>query len=66
MSAATSLLSLVLTLRPLDFRRPAETLPHWWGRAAHALLLDTVRRADAALAKACMMTTLSNPSPPPI
>ncbi len=51
MSAATPLLSLVLTLRPLDFRRPAETLPHWWGRAAHALLLDTVRRTDAALAK---------------
>jgi len=51
MSAVSPLLSLVLTLRPVDSDRPEGTLPRWWGRAAHALLLDTVRRADAALAK---------------
>jgi len=47
MSDTLSLLSLVLTLRPLQ---PAADLPHL-GRAAHALLLDAVRRSDPALAE---------------
>ncbi len=51
MSVDVPLLSLVLTLRPVDTSRAEGTLPRWWGRAAHALLLDTVRRADAGLAK---------------
>ncbi len=42
-----SLLSLVLTLRPLAAGPGPESL----ARAAHAILLDTVRRADPALAE---------------
>jgi CRISPR-associated endoribonuclease Cas6 len=42
-----SLLSLVLTLRPLH---PLAEVPHL-GRAAHALLLDAVRWADVELAE---------------
>ncbi len=42
-----SLLSLVLSLRPLN---PVAT-PNAMGRAAHALLLDAVRRSDPALAE---------------
>lgn len=44
------LLSLVLVLRPLNPAPPAEPLPLWWGRAAHALLLNVVRQADPKLA----------------
>jgi len=44
------LLSLVLTLRPLRPNAPDQPLPLWWGRAAHALLLQVVRQADPALA----------------
>jgi CRISPR-associated endoribonuclease Cas6 len=43
------LLSLVLGLRPLT---EDVTGPAWWGRAAHALLLDAIRAADPALAAA--------------
>jgi CRISPR-associated endoribonuclease Cas6 len=50
MSAAPDLLSLVLILRPLTAGAPQRPLPQWWGRAAQALLLDVVRRADEALA----------------
>lgn len=50
MNAAPDLLSLVLILRPLPGGDPQRPLPQWWGRAAQALLLDVVRRADEALA----------------
>ncbi len=54
MTAQVELLSLVLTLRPLNAPQPAapaaETERHWWGRAAHALLLQTAAAADADLA----------------
>ncbi len=46
------LISLLLTLRPLSSDRTDDSLPGWWGRAAHALVLDVVRRADPALATA--------------
>jgi CRISPR-associated endoribonuclease Cas6 len=45
------LLSLTLTLKPLDLE-PDRELPTWWGRAAHALLLDIVRKYDTHLASA--------------
>jgi len=47
------LLSLVLTLRPLPPAAPTGeiTLPIWWGRAAHALLLNVVRQANPPLAE---------------
>lgn len=45
------LISLVLTLRPAAPPDPAQPLPLWWGRAAHALLLSTIRVADEALAQ---------------
>jgi len=48
--SAPDLLSLVLALRPTARSdRPAAA---WWGRASHALLLDTVELTDAALARA--------------
>lgn len=50
MSHPPDLLSLVLILRPLVDETPERPLPRWWGRAAQALLLDVVRRADEALA----------------
>jgi CRISPR-associated endoribonuclease Cas6 len=43
------LLSLVLTLTPLD-AEVTHPLPRWWGRAAHALLLRVVGEANPALA----------------
>ena len=46
---APDLLSLLLTLRPLPEACQAP-VPDWWGRAAHALLLEVVRRADPPLA----------------
>ena len=46
------LLSLLLTLRPLSAPPADRPLPLWWGRAAHALLLDVVRQRDSALAAA--------------
>lgn len=42
------LLSLVLTLRPLELD-PAHPLPVWWGQAAHQALLRVVQQADPAL-----------------
>ncbi len=45
------LLSLSLTLRPLPAPDPTAPLPEWWGRAAHALLLNVARAADPALAE---------------
>jgi CRISPR-associated endoribonuclease Cas6 len=47
MTNEVDLLSLVLMLRPLT---EDVTGPPWWGRAAHALLLDAVRATDPALA----------------
>ncbi len=46
------LLSLLLTLRPLSAPPADRPLPLWWGRAAHALLLDVVRQRDSVLAAA--------------
>jgi CRISPR-associated endoribonuclease Cas6 len=43
------LISLVLTLRPVEIP-PVEQTPLWWGRAAHALLLNVVRARDEMLA----------------
>lgn len=45
---APDLLSLVLTLRPLELD-PARPLPLWWGPAAHAALLRVVQQIDPAL-----------------
>jgi CRISPR-associated endoribonuclease Cas6 len=49
----TSLLSLVLSLRPLP--APAEAkdlpLPRWWGRAAYALALSLIANESPALAR---------------
>lgn len=45
------LLSLVISLAPLQAQPPETPLPRWWGRAAHALLLNTVRRYDEKLAQ---------------
>lgn len=50
MSAPPDLLSMVLILRPLPTASDDRPLPQWWGRAAQALLLDVVRRADPDLA----------------
>ena len=47
---APDLLSLLLTLRPMPEACQAP-VPDWWGRAAHALLLEVVRRADPPLAE---------------
>jgi CRISPR-associated endoribonuclease Cas6 len=46
-----SLLSLVLTLSPLQQADPEKTLPGWWGRAVHAMLLKTVQIVNPALAE---------------
>ena len=43
------LLSLVLTLKPLKLPADPASLPRWWGRAAHALLLDLLREKDEHL-----------------
>jgi len=50
-----NLLSLVLTLQPVSPQLPASSeqkpvLPLWWGRAAHALLLNVIRQKDDVLA----------------
>ena len=45
-----ALLSLVLTLKPLQTAATPTLPPAWWGRAAHALLLHTVREVDENLA----------------
>lgn len=48
MNEAPELLSLVLTLRPLELD-PARPLPPWWGPAAHAALLRVVQQIDPSL-----------------
>lgn len=45
------LLSLTLNLKPLEPPDATALLPTWWGRAAHALLLNTVRQYDPRLAE---------------
>lgn len=45
------LLSLVFTLKPVPNGKAAGPVPPWWGRAAHALLLDAVRQANPELAQ---------------
>jgi len=49
------LLSLVLTLKPVDQQLTGQdsgrVKPLWWGRAAHALLLQTIQKHNAALAQ---------------
>lgn len=45
------LLSLVISLKPLKPAPPDAPLPLWWGRAAHALLLNVARRYDEKLAE---------------
>lgn len=57
------LLSLVLTLRPLEIPAQRTDFPRWWGRASQAALLDVVRQADPALAErlhASHQSTISN------
>jgi CRISPR-associated endoribonuclease Cas6 len=49
-SNSMDLLSLVITLRPVNPAQSPAVLPRWWGRAAHALLLGVVGRADPELA----------------
>ena len=51
---SAELLSLVLTLAPLQDHAPQgeRPLPAWWGRAAQARLLEIVAAADPALAAA--------------
>jgi CRISPR-associated endoribonuclease Cas6 len=44
------LLSLVFTLRPIPQANPTSAATGWWGRAAHALFLNTVREVDENLA----------------
>lgn len=44
------LISLLLTLRPLDDDRPAGSLPTWWGRASQTLALRVVQQLDPTLA----------------
>ena len=51
MTERPSLASIVLTLRPLPQADPTALLPPWWGRAAHALLLNLVSRVDPRLAE---------------
>ncbi|HXF85118.1 MAG TPA: CRISPR system precrRNA processing endoribonuclease RAMP protein Cas6 [Anaerolineales bacterium] len=46
-----SLLSLVLTLQPLEVPSAREEFPRWWGRASQAALLEVVRQANPALAE---------------
>ncbi len=43
------LLSLALLLRPLQQASPERPFPRWWGRAAHHLLLQTLKLADEEL-----------------
>jgi CRISPR-associated endoribonuclease Cas6 len=45
------LCAVVLTLRVPHAEAP-DTLPTWWGRAAHALLLNVIRQHDPALSAA--------------
>lgn len=44
------LLSLVLTLQPLEIPSDRNEFPRWWGRAGQAALLDIVNQKNQALA----------------
>lgn len=46
------LISLLLTLRPLDSDRPAGSLPTWWGRASQALALQVFDQLNPTVAAA--------------
>ncbi|MEI7988522.1 MAG: CRISPR system precrRNA processing endoribonuclease RAMP protein Cas6 [Chloroflexota bacterium] len=50
MESSADLLSLVLSLRPLQMEVERE-LPRWWGRAALAMLLNLIRQQDDRLAQ---------------
>lgn len=56
------LISLVLQLRPAQVPAPATLLPSWWGRAAHALLLDVVRQVNDPLANELHLNAQAEPS----
>ena len=51
MDPNVDLLSLVLTLRPLEKTNSDRPLPRWWGRAAQALMLGTIQEYNAELAE---------------
>jgi len=46
-----NLVSLALSLRPAGPPASQAVLPLWWGRAAHALLLQVMRQSDEDLAQ---------------
>ncbi|NMB54846.1 MAG: CRISPR system precrRNA processing endoribonuclease RAMP protein Cas6 [Leptolinea sp.] len=48
MDTQTELLSIVLTLESSP--QPGSEVPAWWGRAAHAFVLDLIRQSDERLA----------------
>ncbi len=48
MAAQTELLSILLILKGQP--EPSSSAPAWWGRAAHALVLDLIRQTDTDLA----------------
>lgn len=45
------ILSLLLTLRPIEVPPARGEFPRWWGRASQAALLDVIRQANPALAE---------------
>lgn len=45
------LLSLVLTLQPIEIPAERQEFPRWWGRAAQQALLDAVNRQNPAMAE---------------
>lgn len=51
MNTGIDLLSLVLVLEPAVAHDPGKALPRWWGRAAHALLLDILSQSDPGLSE---------------
>ncbi len=53
MTPNPDLASIVLSLSPLESQpaEPGKMLPRWWGRAAHAMFLETIREQDSALAR---------------
>lgn len=46
------LIAFTLTLQAHPDERAEDAWPRWWGRAAHALVLDVIRSQDEALAEA--------------
>lgn len=55
------LVSLVLTLRYVGKEDPERSLPRWWGKSAHALILDLIRKASPEKARKIH----NSPSGPP-